>query len=65
MYNWNMTRRAFCGVTIGAATLAVVIAISAAFAQQPARIRGQIASGVYETDGKVDALLDNLAQDLL
>ena len=42
MYNWNMTRRAFCGVTIGAATLAVVIAISAAFAQQPARIRGQI-----------------------
>ena len=37
MYNMNMTRRA-----LAAATLAVVIAASTAFAQQPGRIRGQI-----------------------
>ncbi len=37
MYKMNMTRRAAC-----AATLAVVLAATAAFAQQPARIRGQI-----------------------
>lgn len=42
MYKINMTRRAACAATLGAASLAVVFAATAALAQQPGRIRGQI-----------------------
>ncbi len=52
MYKINMTRRAACAATLGAASLAVVFAASAALAQQPGRIRGQI----EKVDGDMLAL---------
>jgi hypothetical protein len=52
MYKMKMTRRAACAATLGAVSFAVVLAASAALAQQPGRIRGQI----EKVDGDMLAL---------
>ena len=61
MFNWNMTRR-----TLGAVAIAVVFA-TAAFAQQPGRIRGQVEKadgGTLEVKTRDGTMLNvKLAED--